>query len=315
MSKIVRMIGRIARKLETSLGRLMRSFAGSHPIARCRLLSARLLDGDVDISPSPGDIVRAIRRRATDIAAVWDYGKGTETMCPNRFEVRVPDAVWRSFYGNSTEFLCARIESMVHDDLLRRLACNVMPTVILMPDMSLLDGELMVNATFLSEDNAVAKEPSDTKSGKEFSNEDDSPEKEKGDVGPLEMTPAMAPSMPHIALRFEMRRFPVRDGSVIGVHRRDKTSTADIELPYSDDLYWVSQEHGRFVFDPERQAWLYQQLGSNGSALVHGDKTQSLGPGEEAELAEGDMLALAGSRKMLVVIDDSAERTVARPAA
>lgn len=61
MSKIVRMIGRIARKLETSLGRLMRSFAGSHPIARCRLLSARLLDGDVDISPSPGDIVRAIR--------------------------------------------------------------------------------------------------------------------------------------------------------------------------------------------------------------------------------------------------------------
>ena len=318
MGKVVRMIGRIARKLEFALGRMMKDLAEAHPIVRCRLLSARLLNGDVAVSPSPGDIVRAIRRRATDVVAVWDYGKDAEPMCPNRFDVKVPDAAWHSFYGMGTDILCNRIERMVRDDLNRRLTCSVKPKVTIAPDMGLLEGELTVDATFMSEDNDDAAErQTDTKDHKGSTKDacSRSSEKAAGDATLSEKTPAMVHPATSISLKFETKQFPVRDGSVIGIRRRDKSATVDIELPYSKDFYWVSQEHGKFIFDSSRRVWLFKQLGSNGSVLIHGDETKSLEPGEETEIVGGDLLALAGSRKTVAVIDDYTERTVARPAA
>ena len=120
---------------------------------------------------------------------------------------------------------------------------------------------------------------------------------------------------PQIVLAYGSERYVVFDGATVGVARGDVNDRADIVLPYSRDFYWVSKKHGRFTYDAASGQWLFEQLGSNGSAVVRNGEAISLKRGESLELRDGDGLVFARAHRQISVLDSRAERTAYQPAA
>lgn len=133
--------------VERRFVRLFDAISYAHPIIKFRLWAAGLRGGDSVVAPAPSAIIDAIVSKAIDGLVDWGGGV-TGIQCPDRFEVQVPASAWRMYYGHGTAEICARIEAAVQAKLHRKLGCDLSPHVSIRPTMALLDGELIVQASY-----------------------------------------------------------------------------------------------------------------------------------------------------------------------
>lgn len=133
--------------VERRFVRLFDAISYAHPIIKFRLWAAGLRGGDSVVAPAPSAIIDAIVSKAIDGLVDWGGGV-TGIQCPDRFEVQVPASAWRMYYGHGTAEICARIEAAVQAKLHRKLGCDLSPHVGICPTMALLDGELIVKASY-----------------------------------------------------------------------------------------------------------------------------------------------------------------------
>ena len=132
--------------VERRFARLFDAISYAHPIIKLRLWIAGL-SGDSVVAPAPSEVIDAIVSKA--MGGLVDWGGGvTGIQCPDRFEIQVPMSAWRMYYGHGTAEICARIENAVQAKLHRKLGCDLAPHVTICPTMALLDGELIVQASY-----------------------------------------------------------------------------------------------------------------------------------------------------------------------
>ncbi|MDM8246650.1 hypothetical protein QUW40_08565 [Collinsella tanakaei] len=133
--------------VERRFVRLFDTISYAHPIIKFRLWVAGRRGGDSVVAPAPSAIIDAIVSKAIDGLVDWGGGV-TGIQCPDCFEVQVPTSAWRMYYGHGAAEICARIEAAVQAKLHRKFGFDSLPHVSICPTMALLDGELIVKASY-----------------------------------------------------------------------------------------------------------------------------------------------------------------------
>lgn len=277
------------------------------------------------IEPAPGKLIEQIGWDV--ITQQVDWGKDSDVHeSPDVYTVEVSREAWEGYYRDRVQedgsfpMLTQAVEKHVR----QRSFLDDPIEVFIALEPLLEPGDFEIKASFSASTRPSAKGESGSRTATKASQpaQDSSPEEQTPAFhSPADQNTVCMSRTPQLnataSVAMNGTTYRIGDQTTIGIRRGESDDQADIMLPLSQDLKYVSRKHGRFSRSAETGTWTYEQLGSNGSALIRNGKSFQLAKEDTIELEHADMLYLAESKHALTFRDEggASERTVCQPAA